>query len=220
MATQWQKLIRCKWAVLLVIVQSSVVAPQTSFLRQKISGIAAQARGTVAVACSLPGVAFDCDLNGDAKAPMQSVFKLPLALAVLHEVEQGPLSLDQRVRFRPDDRILPETYSPLQEKYPSANVDLPLEELLRLAVSESDNVAADILLRIIGGPKTVTDYVASLGVAGFHLEDGEHALHQDQTAQYRNWFTARAAVQLLRRIVDRPPVSPAHTALLLEWMER
>jgi len=220
METQWQTLMCCKWAVLLSIVQSSIVAPQTSFLRQKISDIAAQARGTVAVACSLPGIALDCDVNSDAKAPMQSVFKLPLALTVLHKVEQGSLSLDQHVRFRPDDRILPQTYSPLQEKHPSANVDVLLEELLRLAVSQSDNVAADILLRIIGGPKTVTDYVMSLGVSGFHLEDGEHALHQDQTAQYRNWFTARAAVQLLRRIVDRPPISPAHTALLLEWMER
>lgn len=150
---------------------------------------------------------------------MQSVFKLPLALAVLHELEQGSLSLDQDVRFRPDDRILPQTYSPLQEKYPDANVDVRLEELLRLAVAESDNVAADILLRTIGGPKKVTDYIASLGIAGFHLEDGEHVLHLDQNAQYRNWFTATAAVQLLRRIVDRPPISPAHTALLLGWME-
>jgi beta-lactamase class A len=220
MANHWPKLICCKWAALLSIVQSSVAAPQTSLLQAKIRAIAAEAQGTVAVACSLPGIALDCDLNSDAKAPMQSVFKLPLALAVLHKVEQGSLSLGQHVRFRPDDRILPQTYSPLQEKYPSANVNVPLEELLRLAVSQSDNVAADILLRIIGGPKTITDYVASLGVAGFHLEEGEHALHQDQTAQYRNWFTARAAVQLLRRIVDRPPISPAHTALLLEWMER
>ena len=219
MATRWQKLMCCKCAVLLSIVQSSAVAPQTSFLRQKISDIAAQARGTVAVACSLPGIALDCDFNSDVKAPMQSVFKLPLALAVLHKVEEGSLSLDQNVRFRPDDRILPQTYSPLQEKHPSANVDVPLEELLRLAVSQSDNVAADILLRIIGGPKTVTEYVGSLGVAGFHLEDGEHALHEDQTAQYRNWFTARAAVQLLRRIADRPPLSPDHTALLLGWMQ-
>jgi len=151
---------------------------------------------------------------------MQSVFKLPLALAVLHEVEQGSLSLDESIRFRLDDRILAQTYSPLQEKYPDANVDVPLEELLRLAVSESDNVAADILLRTIGGPKAVTDYVASLDIAGFHLEDGEHGLHRNPAAQYSNWFTATAAAQLLRRIVDRPPLSPTHTALLLDWMER
>ena len=67
MATRWQKLMCCKCAVLLSIVQSSAVAPQTSFLLQKISDIAAQARGPVAVACSLPGIALDCDVNGDAE---------------------------------------------------------------------------------------------------------------------------------------------------------
>ena len=92
----------------------------TSLLKQKIREIAAQAQGTVAVACSVPGIALDCDFRSDAKSPMQSVFKLSLALAVLHKVEQGSLSLDQHVRFRPNDRILPQTYSALQEKYPDA----------------------------------------------------------------------------------------------------
>ncbi len=46
---------------------------------------------------------------------MQSVFKLPLALTVLHRVEKGTLSLNQPVRFLPGDRILPHVYSPLQD---------------------------------------------------------------------------------------------------------
>jgi beta-lactamase class A len=197
----------------------SAIGPrQSNVLQEKIRDIAREAAGTVAVACSLPGTVLNCDLNADAKAPMQSVFKLPLALTVLHQVEQGVLSLDQVVHFREDDRILPRTYSPLQDKHPDANVDVSLGELLRVAVSLSDNVAADILLRTIGGPGAVTDYVSSLGISGFHLEDGEHALHRDLAAQYRNWFTPAGAVQLLRCIGDRPPVSPAHTALLLEWM--
>lgn len=206
-------------AVLMTLVQSSVAMPQRSILRQKIRDIAAQAQGTVAGACSLPGTALNCDLNADAKAPTQSVFKLPLALVVLHEVEQAHLSLNQPVRFRTDDRIDPQTHSTLQEKYPEADVDVPLQELLRLAVSQSDNVAADILLRTIGGPRAVSDYIASISIGGFHLEDGEHGLHREQAAQYRNWFTPAAAVQLLRLISDGPPINPAHTALLLEWME-
>lgn len=206
------------WAVLVSFVQCTIATAQTDVLQQKVRDIAAQAQGTVGVACSLPGTALSCDLNADAKAPMQSVFKLPLALVVLHEVEQTQLSLNQPVRFRTDDRILPQTHSALQENYPEANVDVPLQELLRLAVSESDNVAADILLRTIGGPKVVSDYIASLGVAGFHLEDGEHALNLEQAAQYRNWFTPAGAVQFLRLISDHPPISAEHTALLLKWM--
>jgi beta-lactamase class A len=79
---------------------------------------------------------------------MQSVFKLELAVTVLKLVEQGRYSLDQPVRFLSSDRILPTTVSPLQQKYPQAGVDVPLQELIRFAVVEGDNVAADIGRRI------------------------------------------------------------------------
>ncbi len=149
---------------------------------------------------------------------MLSVFKLPLALTILHQVEQGRLSLDQPIRFWPQDRIFPKPYSPLQDEYPQANVDIPLHGLLEMAVSLSDNTAADILLRLADGPKAVDKYIASLGIAGFHLQDGERALHHDTSLEYRNWFEPQAAVQLLRRINDHSPLTPQHTTLLLGWM--
>jgi beta-lactamase class A len=204
-------------ALLFILVTSPALAQQP--LQQQIRNIAADAHGKVSVACSLPGSSLNCDLNPNAHPPMQSVFKLPLALAVLHQVEQGKLSLDQSIRFLPEDRFLPHAYSPLQDKYPEAGVDVPLPELLRLAVSLSDNAAADILLRIAGGPGVVNTYIASLGITGFHLQDGEHALHREVALQYRNWFEPTGAVQLLRRISDNSPLTPQHTDLLLNWME-
>jgi beta-lactamase class A len=149
---------------------------------------------------------------------MQSVFKLPLALTILHQVEQGKFSLDQPIRFLPQDRILPKPYSPLQDKYPQAGVDVPLETLLQMSVSLSDNTAADILLRLAGGPKAVSEYIAALGITGFHLRDGERALHRDPSLQYRNWFEPRGAVQLLQRISDYSPLTAEHTDVLLNWM--
>src|SRR5580692_3119693 len=121
-------------------------------LRQQIAAIAAEAHGEVSVACSLPGAALNCDFNAFAHPPMQSTFKAPLALTALHLVERGKLSLDDPVRFLASDRILPSVYSPLQDEYPAAGVNIPLRRLLELAVSSSDNVAADIVLRIVGGP--------------------------------------------------------------------
>lgn len=187
-------------------------------LRQQIRHIAANAHGKVSVACSLPGTRLNCDLDPEAHAPMQSVFKLPLALTILHQVEQGKFSLDQPIPFRKSDLIVPRPYSPLQEKYPQAGVDVPLRELLRVTVSLSDNTAADILFRLAGGPQVVEDYVASLGVTGFQLRDDERALHRDHSLQYRNWFEPRGAVQLLRIIADHSPLTVEHTALLLQWM--
>lgn len=202
--------------MLFVLCAASTLAQEP--LKQQIRAIALEARGTVSVACSLPGSVLNCDLNPRAHPPMQSVFKLPLAITVLHQVEQGKLSLDQQVRFLPEDRILPHVYSALQDKYPEGGVDVPLRELLRLSVSLSDNVAADILLRVVGGPRAVDTYIAALGVSGFHLRDSEAVLHRDVSAQYRNWFEPAGAVQLLRRISDDSPLTSEHTNLLLEWM--
>lgn len=187
-------------------------------LRQQVRAIAAQAQGRVSTACWLAGSNLNCDLNPHGHPPMQSVFKLPLAIAVLRQVEQGKFTLDQPVRFLPTDRILPHAHSPLWDKYPNANVEVPLRELLRLAVTESDNVAADILLRIAGGPAEVNRYIASLGIRGFHLVDNEDALHQQRDLQYRNWFEPAGAVALLRMIDERSPLNAADTALLVGFM--
>jgi beta-lactamase class A len=188
-------------------------------LQQKIQSIAADAQGKVSVACALPNSNLNCDLNPHAHPPMQSVFKAPLALTTLHLIELGKFSLDQQIRFLPRDRILPHTYSPLQDKYPDANVDVPLRELLRLAASLSDNTAADIVMRVIGGPAVVDAYMKSLGIDGFHIEDDEHGLAQSVSTQYRNWFEPAGAVQFLQRIVSNSPLTREHTQLLLDWLK-
>lgn len=203
------------WIVLL-LAGTSFAQPA---LQEKIRAIAREAKGQVSAACSLPESRLNCDLNPHAHPPMQSVFKLPLAVFVMHRIEQGAFTLDQPVRFLAEDRILPRAYSPLNDRYPEGNVDVPLRELLRYAVVQSDNVAADILLRISGGPKATNDYLAALGVRGLQLRDNENTLHHDVSAQYRNWFEPAGAVQFLRILNDHSPLTADHAKLLLGWME-
>src|SRR5438309_4994004 len=99
----------------------SVTAVAESALQAKVTALAADAKGTVSVSCLLPGTTLNCDLNAHNHPPMQSVFKYPLALTVLHLADTGKLFPDQRpaesiatildrpVRFLPEDRI-PNTY--------------------------------------------------------------------------------------------------------------
>jgi beta-lactamase class A len=205
-------------ALLFLILFSPTLAVGQQSLQQKIHVIAARAGGKVSVACSLPGTPLDCDLNPTAHPPMQSVFKLPLALTILHQIEEGKFTLDQLIPFQTSDLILPKPLSPLQDEYPQAGVDVPLRKLLRLTVTFSDNTAAYMLLHLAGGPQIVVDYLASLGITGIQLEDNERALHRDHHLQYRNWFEPQAAVHLLRTLNDRSPLTPSNTALLLQWM--
>jgi beta-lactamase class A len=206
-----------RFAIIFFLFTTSVCAQTT--LQRQIRDIAGDAHGKVSVACALPDSSLNCDLDAHAHPPMQSVFKLPLAVTALHLVEVGKFSPDQTLRFLPGDRILPHTHSPLQDKYPEGNVDVPLRELLQLEISESDNVAADIVLRTVGGPTFVNEYMRSLGVQGFHLQDDEQGLARDEAVQYRNWFEPAGAVQLLRRISDDSPLTAEHTRMLLQWMQ-
>ena len=157
------------------------------------------------------------------------MFKYPLALTVLHLADTGKLFPDQRpgepvnaildreVRFLPQDRI-PGAYSPLQDRYPNANVDVTLRELIQLAAGQSDNGAEEVLLRIIGGPAIVQSYIRSLGITAFQLIDSEKDLDRDESLQYRDWIEPAAAVQLLERLVHDPPISPAANAFLVQTL--
>jgi beta-lactamase class A len=186
-------------------------------LHQQLATIATDARGQVFVACSLPGVALDCNLNPHGHPPMQSTFKLPLAVAVLQQVERGKLTLDQPIRFLPSDRY-PGTYSPLQDAHPEANIDVSLHDLLQLSVGKSDNTATDILLRLIGGPQAVQESMNKLELPAIHVRDSERGLHDNFQAQYRNYAEPAAMVALLRMLADHSPLSAEHTALLNRWM--
>jgi beta-lactamase class A len=147
---------------------------------------------------------------------MQSTFKFPLALAVLHQVELGKLQLDQPVHFLKSDRSA--TLSPLQDEFPEADVDVPLRKIIKLTVETSDNTAADIQLRLIGGPAVLQQYLDSLGLSAIHQQDSEHTMHGDQKLQYRDYAEPAAMVALLRLFADYSPLNPAYTALLNGWM--
>ena len=202
--------------------------PQSA-LQARVASIAADARGTVSVSCLLPGTELNCDLNPHAHSPMQSMFKYPLALTVLHLADTGKLlpaqqpgeplatTLARPVRFLPEDRIA-HSYSPLTDRYPEANVDVPLGELIQLAAGKSDNGATEALLRVIGGPVVVEAYLHSIGIGAFQLQDGEHGLDRDPTAQYRNWIEPAAAAHLLERLVIDPPLSAGANAFLVETL--
>lgn len=187
-------------------------------LQSEIERIASQAHGHVGVACALPGRTLACDVNADSDFPMQSVYKLPIAMATLHAIQQHRFTIDQQIQFERSDLISPSQHSPLREEYPKGDVPVRIEELLRLAVSESDGVASDILLRTAGGPVAVEEYLKSLGLFGIHIRDNEKTIGMDVRAQYRNSAQPQAMVALLRLLADRSPLSPEHTKILFRWM--
>ena len=101
---------------------------------------------------------------------MQSVYKLPIGMAVLYQVDQGTLKLDQKVTVRPSEFVGIGQASPLRDRNPRG-FELSLGEILRYAVSESDGTASDVLLRVAGGAGAVQKYLQELGIDGIMVAD-------------------------------------------------
>jgi beta-lactamase class A len=128
--------------------------------------------------------------------PMQSVYKVHLALAVLKKVDAGLLSLDQKIKISKQD-LRPGTWSPLQKKFPEGNIELDLRDLLRYTISNSDNNTCDILFRLVGGPPEVNSYIHRLHVKDVHIAATELEMTKGWEVQYSNWSTPFAATALL-----------------------
>src|SRR5690606_17628957 len=109
--------------------------------------------------------------------PMMSVYKVPIAVAVLAADAMGTLSLSDTVEFRPSD--VRGFHSPLSERYPDGGVRLTVDELLEFAVSQSDNAASDRLLSLVGGPEGVSDRLRRLEVQGVRVDRPERELTFD-----------------------------------------
>jgi beta-lactamase class A len=115
-------------------------------------------------------------LNGDRRFPMQSVFKAPLGAAVLSEVEAKRLSLDEVLTIRDVD--LSPFWSPVGDAWPK-RTDYTVRELLTNAVVESDNTAADMLMKRIGGPGAVTAWLQAERINDLRVDRYERELQPD-----------------------------------------
>ena len=212
----------CKWkttagVILAIFCFSSIATAQVDSLRAKIEQISIRSRGIVGVALEVIETGDTLTVNGNWHFPMQSVYKFPLALAVLHQVDEGKLSLEQKIHISKSD-LLPNTWSPLRDKYPEGNFDLSLEEILTVTASQSDNNGCDILFRLMGGPKNVDQYIHGFGITGIAIVATEEEMHKEWNVQYGNWSTPSANLQLLKMFHRRSILSRQSTDFLRQIM--
>lgn len=59
-------------------------------------------------------------------------------------------------------------------------------EMSQGGLDSSDNTACDVLLRLVGEPKTVTNYVRRLGINDLVIANTEKELGRNPAAQYHN----------------------------------
>jgi beta-lactamase class A len=191
--------------------------PQKSVLQAKINQIIKSKKATVGVGILDFENGDTLTTNGKNHFPMQSVYKFHLALAVLNQVDKGKFRLNQDIFISKAD-LTPNLYSPLRDKYPEGNMNLPLSEIIKYTVSQSDNVGCDVLFKLIGGTEKANKYIHKIGVRDVEILDPEVRIQNDWTLQYKNYSTPFAAVQLLHKFHKEQVLSKSSQDFLYKIM--
>jgi beta-lactamase class A len=166
-------------------------------LEKQFAEIAKAAMGKVGVAAIVLETGDAALLNADGHYPMQSVYKLPISMAMMDQIRQDDHALDEQIGVTPADFVRQGQASPLRDKNPNGGI-FTIRELIRLALVESDGTASDVLLRVLGGPVEVQRYLSEIGIEDMKVVNTEKEMGADWNVQYQNWATPLAAVAVLR----------------------
>lgn len=102
--------------------------------------------------------------------PLGSLTRLLTAACALSQVDEGKLRLNERLRIDRADLSPPPSRVNAAFAREGGPVDLPLADLIGLAIQHEDNTASDALMLRVGGPGAVTAWLRTKGLAGLRLD--------------------------------------------------
>lgn len=186
-------------------------------LEKRFAEIAKEAKGKVGVAAIVFESGENAGLNAGEKFAMQSVYKVPISMAVMRQVDAGKFKSDQPVEITKADFVAAGQRSPIRDQFPDGT-SLPLWHVIEYAIGESDGTASDVLLRLADGPAEVQKFLDEIGVKDMAVKSTEKELGKDVKVQYENFATPNAAVALLTELQTGISLDRERSKLILDFM--
>lgn len=150
----------------------------------------------------------------DARFAMCSTFKLPLAAEVLRDVDAGKRKLDQFIAYSTADMV---SHAPVTKANLAAG-GMTLGDLAKAAQLTSDNPAANLVLRELGGPEGLTRRFRAAGDRVTRLDRYEPMMNFVVGDDPRDTTSPAAMAGLIARYLTTNYLSKASQDLLASWM--
>ena len=190
------------WTVLVALLAcaaqpaTAASSPSLQSLEQQLSYLVAGNSSDVGIAAIDLKTGETVSIRGNTPFPMASTVKVAVAALYLSQVDHGRRSLDDTINGQ------------------------PARSLMARMLIHSDNRATDILLRDLGGPKAVHNWLQQNGVYGLRVDRTIAQLLADKRDLYdhRDSSTPTAMVDLLKRIYRADIIRPESRNYLLDLM--
>ena len=208
----FQKLIA---AILLTLSTSVASADQDNSLIKTVKKVADDLEALVGFAAYDLESGQRWEYHADQRFAMSSTFKTLACAALLHRVDTGQANLARKVNVSESDLV---TYSPITETYADGEA-MTLSDLCEATLTTSDNTAANLVLRELGGPEAVTSFARHLGDDVTRLDRWETELNEALPGDNRDTTTPNAMVRNLQTLLLGDALSEPSREQLRDWLE-
>lgn len=175
--------------------------------------IEAAGGGTLGVEIYNTATGASVGINQDRRFGHASSFKFSLAALLLQRHAAGTIDADKRVTWTEADML---SHAPFTRERMATGATL--RELARATQITSDNPAANILLRNLGGPAGLTAFWRSLGDEVSRVDRFEPEMNLVTPAEFRDTTTPAAMARTVAKIVYGDVLPEAERAELKGWM--
>lgn len=168
---------------------------------------------------------FACDVvsgrtvvhRADEPFPMCSSFKTIAVAAVLRDLDRDGEFLARRVRYTEKD-VTESGYAPITGRPENLADGMIVADLCAAAIAYSDNGAANLLLRRLGGPGAVTGFCRSVGDGVTRLDRWEPALNSAEPGRVTDTSSPRALGRTYARLVLGDALDVRDRERLTGWL--
>lgn len=151
--------------------------------------------------------------RANERFPVCSTLKVLVAAGILKRSTQIEGLMRQRISYSQSDLV---TYSPITEKHLTHG--MTVAELCDAVMRYSDNTAANLLMKILGGPAGVTAFARSIGDQEFRLDHWEPLGGDMLPGDPRDTSTPEAMGRSLQRLALGDALAAQQRKQLQDWL--
>jgi beta-lactamase class A len=170
--------------------------------------------GRLGVATLDTGGSLAIDYKADQRFAMCSTFKFMAVATTLKRVDNRAETLDRVIHYGEADLL---EYAPIARQHVGEG-GMTLSALCAAAIDYSDNTAANLLLKEMGGPPALTRFARSIGDPVTRLDRNEPTLNEAKPGDPRDTTSPAAMLADMRRILLGDVLLPASRTQIDAWL--
>lgn len=179
--------------------EPAVLKYQDAAARRELAKLEKRIGGRLGVALTDAKGGIALAHRGDERFAMCSTFKAPLAFALFDAADKGQVDVKKSFAVTEEDLV---PYAPFVEEQITAKKMVTLEQLAKATVKLSDNAAANLILKAIGGPEAFTNFVRHRGDTVTRLDRIEPFLNENKVGDPRDTTSPIAFAQLMHGMMS------------------